>query len=60
MNIAIKLENITKSYNGITILNNINLEINKGQTVEIIGSNSSGKSVLFKVICGSILPYNEN
>ena len=48
MNVAIKLENVSKSYNGITILNNINLEINKGKTVGIIGSNGSGKSVLFK------------
>ena len=31
MNVAIKLENVSKSYNGTTILNNINLEINKGK-----------------------------
>ncbi|MEW9080131.1 ABC transporter ATP-binding protein [Terrisporobacter glycolicus] len=56
MSIAIKIENVTKSYNDITILNNINLEVKKGQTVGIIGSNGSGKSVLFKVICGFISP----
>lgn len=56
MNVAIKLENVSKSYNGITILNNINLEINKGKTVGIIGSNGSGKSVLFKTICGFVSP----
>lgn len=56
MNVAIKLENVSKSYNGITILNNINLEINKGKCVGIIGSNGSGKSVLFKTICGFVSP----
>lgn len=56
MSVAIKIENITKSYNDITILNNINLEVKKGETVGIIGSNGSGKSVLFKVICGFISP----
>lgn len=60
MNVAIKLENINKSYNGTTILNNINLEIDKGQTVGIIGSNGSGKSVLFKLICGFALPDSGN
>ncbi|MGX4600027.1 ABC transporter ATP-binding protein [Faecalimicrobium sp. JNUCC 81] len=58
MNVAIKLENVTKSYNGITILNNINLEINKGETIGIIGANGSGKSVLFKSICGFVSPDN--
>lgn len=56
MNVAIKLENVTKSYDGITILNNINLEINKGETIGIIGANGSGKSVLFKAICGFVSP----
>lgn len=58
MNIDIKLENVSKSYNGVTILNNINLEIKKGETIGVIGSNGSGKSVLFKVICGFISPDN--
>lgn len=56
LNTVIKLENITKSYNGITILDNINLEIEKGKTIGIIGANGSGKSVLFKMICGFIYP----
>lgn len=60
MNVAIKLENINKSYNGTTILNNINLEIDKGKTVGIIGANGSGKSVLFKLICGFVLPDSGN
>ncbi|WP_042274411.1 ABC transporter ATP-binding protein [[Clostridium] dakarense] len=56
MNVAIKLEDVTKSYNGTNILNNISIEINKGETVGIIGANGSGKSVLFKVICGFVSP----
>ncbi|RDY23327.1 ABC transporter ATP-binding protein [Romboutsia maritimum] len=60
MNAAIKLEHITKSYNGMAILDDINLEISKGKTTGIIGANGSGKSVLFKVICGFISPDNGN
>lgn len=60
MNAVIKLEHITKSYNGMAILDDINLEISKGKTIGIIGANGSGKSVLFKVICGFISPDNGN
>ena len=56
MSIVIKLKNINKSYKGIKVLNNINLEINCGKTIGIIGANGSGKSVLFKTICGFTTP----
>lgn len=56
MSVVIKLENINKSYKGVKVLNNINLEINSGKTIGIIGANGSGKSVLFKTICGFISP----
>ena len=56
MSVVIKLENINKSYKGIKVLNNINLEINSGKIIGIIGANGSGKSVLFKTICGFIAP----
>ena len=49
---AIKLSKVSKSYNNTVILNNVNLTVNKGATVGIIGPNACGKSVLFKLICG--------
>lgn len=39
-----------------TALNNINLEIKKGERVAIIGRNGSGKSTLLKVISGIVFP----
>ena len=48
METVIKLDRISKEYDGINILNNINLDIKKGSTVGIVGANGSGKSVLFK------------
>lgn len=60
----IKLNKISKIFNpGDPInlkvaLKDINLEIEKGEFVTIIGSNGSGKSTLFNIICGNYLPSN--
>nr|WP_205621641.1 ABC transporter ATP-binding protein [Paenibacillus sanguinis] len=52
----IKVEGVSKAFNGMSVLSNINLEIAKGSTVGIVGANGSGKSVLFKIICGFTAP----
>lgn len=48
----IKLIDINKNLQKKVILNNINLEFNKGKIVGIIGANGSGKNSLFKVLSG--------
>ncbi|KYH30546.1 putative ABC transporter ATP-binding protein YxlF [Clostridium tepidiprofundi DSM 19306] len=52
----IKINKVSKSFNGMEILKDISLSINKGSTVGIIGENGSGKSVIFKLICGFVKP----
>lgn len=47
-------ENICKSYDEKQILNNISFEINKGESVSIIGTSGIGKSVLLKSLIGLI------
>ncbi len=49
---SIKLVDITKSYGDKQILNKINLDINGGDKIGIVGDNGSGKSTLIKVIMG--------
>lgn len=55
-NVVIELKNLSKEINGIKILNNISINFNCGRIYGIIGKNGSGKSMLFKAICGLINP----
>lgn len=48
----IVVQNVTKKFKDYKALDNINLNFKKGQIYGIIGRNGSGKTVLFKCICG--------
>ena len=50
--IDINLNKVSKSYGFDKVLNNIDLTINKGEKVALIGSNGSGKSTILKLIVG--------
>ena len=59
----LKLKNIVKSFNStgkpedeITVLHGLNLTINDGEFVTIIGQNGSGKSTTMNMITGAIFP----
>ena len=49
---VIEVKNVSKSFKGIPILNDINITCRSGKIYGIIGYNGSGKTVLFKCICG--------
>lgn len=52
----IKVTNVNKYFKDRHILKNINLEINKGETLVIIGGSGSGKSTLLKLLIGLLKP----
>nr|WP_087642112.1 ABC-F type ribosomal protection protein [Enterococcus sp. 9D6_DIV0238]OUZ28331.1 hypothetical protein A5889_003086 [Enterococcus sp. 9D6_DIV0238] len=52
----IQLQNITKNYGGVPLFEALNLQIDKGEKVGLIGSNGSGKSTLLKIITGTESP----
>lgn len=52
MSNIIEINNLSKSFKDANILRNINFSVEKGKIVGIIGRNGSGKTVLFKCICG--------
>lgn len=51
-NILIKVEHLSKKFGNNEVLKDINLHCEKGKIYGIIGYNGSGKTVLFKCICG--------
>ena len=51
MDYAIEVIDVSKSFKDHTVLQNINLTVNKGEICGIIGRNGSGKTVLLKCIC---------
>ena len=53
---AVKLLNVGKIINDETILKNVNIIIEQGEIVGFEGRNGSGKSVLFKMIAGLMIP----
>lgn len=48
----ISLKNVSKDFNNTNVLNDINLTINEGELVRIVGSNGCGKTTLLKIIAG--------
>lgn len=50
--IVISVAHIEKKFGTETVLNDVSLEVERGKIYGIIGRNGSGKTVLFKCICG--------
>ena len=48
----LELKHITKSYDGVTILKDIDLEINDGEIVSILGPSGCGKTTLLNLVLG--------
>jgi len=53
---VVKLENVTKVIKRQTVLNGINLDLTEGKVYGFVGKNASGKTMLFRVICGLVYP----
>jgi ABC-2 type transport system ATP-binding protein len=53
---VIKLTNVTKRYREFTAVHELNLSVNAGEIVGIIGHNGAGKSTTLKMIAGLIAP----
>ncbi len=57
MESVISIKNLNKTYGtGLRALNNINLDIHRGEIFALLGPNGAGKTTLISVICGIVTP----
>jgi ABC-type multidrug transport system ATPase subunit len=54
---AIRAENVTKTYAGVTALKGVSLEIPYGERFGLIGPDGAGKSTLIRILC-SLMPFD--
>ena len=55
-NIVLKAKSVSKFFGTITALNNVDLELNEGEVLGVVGDNGAGKSTLMKVLSGLYKP----
>lgn len=56
METCIEVQNVAKRFRDQVVLKNVSISFEKGQIHGIVGRNGSGKTVLFKCICGLMHP----
>lgn len=56
----IRVENLSKKFGRLIVLNKINLVIDKPKCIALIGPNASGKTTLIKSILGLVIPDSGN
>ncbi len=54
----LEMKNITKLYPGVKALDDVNLQVERGEIHALVGENGAGKSTLMNVLSGTI-PYGE-
>ena len=52
----IRAENLVKIYNDRTVVNDISIEVNKGEVVGLLGPNGAGKTTTFYMVVGLVRP----
>ena len=54
--VLMRAEGLVKAYRGRTVVNKVNLQVNKGEIVGLLGPNGAGKTTSFYMITGLIKP----
>lgn len=54
----LRINDVTMQFGGVVAVNNLNLEVNKGEIIGLIGPNGAGKTTVFNVITGVYAPTN--
>jgi len=54
--IILEIEGLTKAVDGVTLFEDFNLVVNKGEKIGFVGSNSLAKTTLFQILTGELEP----
>lgn len=57
---GVRLENVSKSYKGVTVLKDVSWEVKKGEKVGLVGVNGAGKTTQLRIIAGLEEPNSGN
>ena len=52
----LELNKISKSFNGVSVLNDVSLKVKQGKVLALVGENGAGKSTLMKILVGVYTP----
>ena len=52
----LSVHNLSVNFGGLKALNNVNLELRKGEVLGLIGPNGAGKTTVFNALCGIVTP----
>jgi ABC-2 type transport system ATP-binding protein len=56
MDIAIEVENLTKSFGGRQVVRNLSMQVKRGTIYGFLGPNGSGKTTTIRMLCGLLTP----
>ena len=55
---VLRVDHVTMQFGGVVAVDDMNLEVNRGEIVSLIGPNGAGKTTAFNVITGVYAPTN--
>ncbi len=55
--IALRIENLGKSYGSLKVIEDLSLEVERGRKIAFVGPNGAGKSTLMRIIAGADRDY---